>query len=312
MGDVNKERQVRKKINILDKVFAIGLVTPALVILVGVVALPILRGIWISFCNSSLRNINDPTWNNFENYIKLFQSGDQSGNFLSYFLTTLIFVVLTVGIQFVLGLLIAMLLNSKIKVRKLFRGLLIIPWTIPSVVVAILWRWMLQQQYGVINYLLFKAGITSTVNISWTIESALAMVAIVIACVWKQLPYMTVMLLAGLQSVDNCLIEAGQIDGTNRFQNLWHIILPSIRPVMITSLWLAVTQNFQQFTIINNLTAGGPVIATTTLSIAAFKTAFRSYDFGTSAAIGVLWMVFLFALTLFTNKANEKFSTDLQ
>jgi multiple sugar transport system permease protein len=299
---------VRKKFYIPDNIFAIGLVTPALIVLGAVIALPILRGIWISFCNSTLRNINKPTWNHFENYIKLFKTGE----FVSYFLTTLTFVVLTVGIQFVLGLLIANLLNSKIVGQRFFRGLMIIPWTIPSVVVAIVWRWMLQQQYGVINYLIYNAGLSSTVNLSWIVEAPLAMAAIVIACAWKQLPYMTVMLLAGLQSVDVSLVEAAYLDGANRFQNMWHITLPSIRPVIITSLWLAVTQNFQQFTIINNLTAGGPVKATTTLSIAAFREAFRSYDFGTSAAIGVLWMVFLFVFTLITNKANEKYSSEIQ
>lgn len=297
----------RKKFYIPDKIFGIGLITPALIVLIAVIALPILRGIWISFCDARLMNLNAPVWNKFENYVKLFQDWE----FVGYFGTTLTFVVLTVGVQFLVGLLVALLLNSNIRNRNLFRGLLIIPWTIPSVVVAILWRWMLQQQYGVINYLLYNLGISSTVNLSWIVDPVLAMAAIVIACVWKQLPYMTVMLLAGLQTVDASLVEAGKMDGTNKLQSLWYIILPSIRPVIITSLWLAVTQNFQQFTIINNITAGGPVVATTTLSIAAFKAAFRAYNFGESAAIGVLWMVFLFIFTLITNKANEKYSSDI-
>ena len=298
----------KKKIRIPDNIFGIGLVIPALLVFAAVIALPILRGVWISFCDCVLKNINTPTWNNFNNYIELFEDG----GFFTYFRTTLVFVVLTVGIQFLLGFSIALLLNSKIKGREIFRGLLIIPWTIPSVVVAIVWRWMLQQQYGIINYLIHKAGLTETMNLSWTVDAKLALAAIVIACVWKQLPYMTVMLLAGLQSVDKTLIEAASIDGTNRLQNIWHIVLPSIRPVMITSLWLAVTQNFQQFTIIKNLTAGGPVEATSTLSIAAFKAAFQSFDFGRSATIGVLWMLFLFIITLISNKSNEKYSLDLQ
>jgi multiple sugar transport system permease protein len=298
---------VRKKFYIPDNIFAIGLVTPALIVLGAVIALPILRGIWISFCNSTLRNINKPTWNHFENYIELFKTGE----FVSYFLTPLTFVLLTVGIQFVLGLLIANLLNSKIVGQRFFRGLMIIPWTIPSVVVAIVWRWMLQQQYGVINYLIYNAGLSSTVNLSWIVEAPLAMAAIVIACAWKQLPYMTVMLLAGLQSVDVSLVEAAYLDGTNRFQNMWHITLPSIRPVIITSLWLR-DPEFPAVHHHQQPDAGGPVKATTTLSIAAFREAFRSYDFGTSAAIGVLWMLFLFVFTLITNKANEKYATDIQ
>ncbi|MFR2041428.1 MAG: carbohydrate ABC transporter permease [Oscillospiraceae bacterium] len=105
---------------------------------------------------------------------------------------------------------------------------------------------------------------------------------------------MTVMILAGLQSVDSSLLEAACIDGGNPFQRFLAHCAPSIRPVLFTSVWLAITQNFQQFTIINNMTGGGLVDATTTLSIAAYKAAFQSYNFGESAAIGVIWMVFLF------------------
>lgn len=298
--------RIRKHTSTMDQLFALSFVSPAILVLLCVIALPILRGIWISFCDSFLKNITSPTWNHFKNYIELFKEG----LFIKYFGHTLLFVTLTVGIQLVLGLMFALLLNSKIRGRNIFRGVIIIPWTIPSVVVAIVWRWMLQQQYGVINYLLHQAGITTTMNLSWTMNSALAMAAIVIACVWKQLPYMTVMLLAGLQSVDCGLIEAAYIDGTNGLQNLWHITLPSIRPVVITSTWLAVTMNFQQFTIINNLTAGGPVDATTTLSIAAYKTAFQSFNFGQSAAIGVIWMLFLFVFTFISNRSNDRFAEE--
>lgn len=294
----------KKHASRLDQLFALGFVSPAILVLLCVIALPILRGIWISFCDSFLKNINTPIWNNFDNYIELFKNG----LFVKYFGHTLLFVTITVGIQLVLGLMIALLLNSKIRGRNIFRGFIIIPWTIPSVVVAIVWRWMLQQQYGVINYLLHQAGVTSTMNLSWTMNAGLAMTAIVIACVWKQLPYMTVMLLAGLQSVDCGLLEAAYIDGANGLQSLWHITLPSIQPVVITSTWLAVTMNFQQFTIINNLTAGGPVDATTTLSIAAYKTAFQSFNFGQSAAIGVIWMLFLFVFTFLSNRINDRFA----
>lgn len=284
-----------------DQAVGLGFISPALIVLSCVIAIPILRGIWTSFCDCTLRNLMSPTWAGLKNYINLFKKGD----FFSYFGHTLVFVILTVSIQLVLGMGAALLLNSKIRGRAVFRGMMLIPWTIPSVVVALVWRWMLQQQYGVINYLLMKAGITDGMVLSWTMDSTLAMASIVIACVWKQLPYMTVMILAGLQSVDRSLIEAACIDGGNPFQRFWHIIIPSIRPVLFTSVWLAITQNFQQFTVINNMTAGGPVDATTTLSIAAYKAAFQSYNFGESAAIGVIWMVFLFILTLISNKANE-------
>ena len=290
-----------------DQAVAVGFISPALIVLSCVIAIPILRGIWTSFCDCSLRNLMSPTWAGLKNYIALFKKGE----FFTYFFHTLVFVFFTVSIQLILGMGVALLLNSKIRGRAVFRGMMLIPWTIPSVVVALVWRWILQQQYGVINYLLMKVGIIDGMNLSWTMDATLAMISIVAACVWKQLPCMTVMILAGLQSVDSSLLEAACIDGGNPFQRFWHIVLPSIRPVLFTSVWLAITQNFQQFTIINNMTGGGPVDATTTLSIAAYKAAFQSYNFGESAAIGVIWMVFLFVLTFISNKANENHADTL-
>ncbi len=297
----------RKKFVLSDRAFGLMLIAPAIIVFLTVIAYPILRGIWVSFCANKLKNINNPTWNDFKNYRDIFKRGA----FWQYFGTTLVFVVLTVSIQLVLGMLLALLLNSDIRGRKVFRGFFIIPWTIPSVVVAILWNWILQQQYGVVNYLLLRLGAITEMELNWVADSALAMVSIILACVWKQLPYMTVMLLAGLQSVDTGLIEASHIDGANGLQSLWHIILPAVRPVLVTCTWLSVTQNFQQFTIIKNMTGGGPVYATTTLSVAAYKEAFTGYNFGTSAAIGVLWMVFLFMITLLSNRMNDRFSRDL-
>lgn len=290
-----------------DSTFGFLLTVPALVVLCIVIALPILKGIYVSFCDYKLANLKSiPDWNNFKNYIGLFKSGE----IFTYFSNTIIFVFFAVIIQFILGLIIALLLNSKMHGRSIFRGFFLIPWTIPSVVVAILWRWMLHQQFGVINYLLNKAGITNSVNISWILSPSLAMISIIMAAVWRQLPYMMVMILAGLQSVDISLIEAAKIDGASSFQILNKVTLPLIRPVIVTSIWIAIMSNFQMYTIIQNMTGGGPVNATTTLSIAAYRAAFQSYNFGKGAAIGVLWLLLLFGITLSSNKMNEKFAKD--
>lgn len=167
-----------------DQAVAVGFISPALVVLSCVIAIPILRGIWTSFCDCSLRNLMSPTWAGLKNYIALFKKGE----FFTYFFHTLVFVFFTVSIQLILGMGVALLLNSKIRGRAVFRGMMLIPWTIPSVVVALVWRWILQQQYGVINYLLMKVGIIDGMNLSWTMDATLAMISIVAACVWKQLP----------------------------------------------------------------------------------------------------------------------------
>jgi multiple sugar transport system permease protein len=306
MTKVNSLKKLIKDFLLSDKLFGFLLTVPALAVLFVVIALPISKGIYVSFTDYRLSNLNDPVWNDFQNYINLFKQGD----IYKFFFNTILFVILTVTIQFILGLGIALLLNSKIKGRNIFRGVFLIPWTIPSVVVAILWRWMLHQQFGVINYLLHEANITKTVNVSWTLWPTLAMASIIMAAVWKQLPYMMVMILAGLQSVNTSLIEAAKIDGASPFRILIHVILPSIRPVIFTSVWIAVMSNFQMYTIIANMTGGGPVNATTTLSIAAYKAAFQSYNFGEGAAIGVLWLILLFVITMLNNRINDRFSME--
>ena len=153
-----------------DQAVAVGFISPALVVLSCVIAIPILRGIWTSFCDCSLRNLMSPTWAGLKNYIALFKKGE----FFTYFFHTLVFVFFTVSIQLILGMGVALLLNSKIRGRAVFRGMMLIPWTIPSVVVALVWRWILQQQYGVINYLLMKVGIIDGMNLSWTMDATLA------------------------------------------------------------------------------------------------------------------------------------------
>ena len=324
-----EEARIRRSVLSSDSLFGFLLVVPALVVLVIVIALPILKGIYVSFFSYRLRDITSPmfnfgilgdilggeegiealcnlSWNDFSNYASLFRRNE----ILEYFGNTLEFVFFTFIIQLVLGMAIALLLNAKIRATGLFRGLMLIPWTIPSVVVAILWRWMLHQDFGIINYIGYMLGITTNLNLSWQASNSLAMASVVLASVWRQLPYMMVMLLAALQSVDSSLEEASRIDGANGWQTFTHVILPSIRPVLITSVWIAVMNNFQSYTIIANMNGTGA--ATMTLSIAAYQEAFRSYNFGKGAAIGVMWLVLLFIITLVSNKLGDRYANDYQ
>lgn len=292
----------RKKFYLPDNVFAVLLVVPALAVLSTVVLLPVLKSIAVSFSAYGLANMNNPVWNNFQNYIKLFQKGAV----FTYFGNTFVYVFFSVGIQFIFGLMIALLLNTKIVGRGILRGLLMMPWVIPSVVTAIVWRWMLQPQYGVLNYIFYHLGLSNSVNIAWTQYPLLSMISVIMAAVWRQLPYMMVMILAALQALDVTIVEAAKIDGANPLRMLWHITLPGIRPVIATSVWISVMQNFQMFTIIWNMTGGGPVTATTTLSVAVYRKAFIEYDFGAGSALGVLWLIVLFIATLVYNRANDK------
>lgn len=271
-----------------DRIFVAVMLSPALVILVLVIGAPIVKGIWMSFFEYTLATRTNPQWNNFENYTKLIKTGE----IFTYFLNTLLFVAFVVAIQAVIAMTVALLLNSKMRGRSIYRSLFLIPWTIPSVVVALLWMWLLQPQYGVLNYLLSRVGLVEQ-GTQWTQHPSLAMVSIIIAAVWRQFPMMMVMFLAGLQSVPLELAEAAAIDGANRRQIFRHVTIPCMRAVLDTTIIIAIINNFQMFTIIYNMTAGGPVDKTTTLSIAAYVKAFSQFDFGSGSAIGVMWLVVL-------------------
>lgn len=330
-----------------DSWFGFALTIPAIIVLCVVVALPIMKGVYCSLFQYKAADLrSDPVnleeipavlsgekdasaltnykWNNFKNYTTLLKtkylSSDnfnlkkffEKSDILVYLGNTLVFVFFTVIIQTVLGMMIALLLNSKIKGQGLMRGLFLIPWTIPSVVVAIMWRLMLHESGGVINYMLNLFGFVPQTSISWLSSIGTARASIVMASVWRQMPYMMVMILAALQSVDRSQVEAAQIDGASGWQAFRHVTLPAITPVLITSVWIAVMNNFQMYTIIANLAGRGSNTGTMTLSIAAYETAFTNKDYGQGAAIGVIWLLLLFVITLLANRASEKSARDYQ
>lgn len=283
-----------------DVLFALLLIAPAFVVLALVVFVPILQSIRYSFTDYTLATRLNPTWNNFENYRKLFASGE----IFVYFKNTFVYVFVVVAGQFVVAMGIALLLNARIKGRDMFRGLFLLAWTIPSVVVAFLWIWMLHPQFGVLNFIFFKVGLVPR-NMQWTQNPDLAMLSVVFAAGWRQAPMMIVMFLAGLQSVPATLMEAARIDGASNAQAFWHVVLPILRPVIGATLLIAIINNFQMFTIIFNMTHGGPLDRTTTLSVATYTEAFQRFNMGSGAAIGVLWLVVLVALTLFYRRYLE-------
>jgi multiple sugar transport system permease protein len=288
-----------------DIAFGYVLLFPAIFVLALVVFYPIVKGVFMSFFEYTFFTLNNPRWNNFKNYLGIIKDG---ALFL-YLRNTVIFACGVVLIQFVLAMIIALLLNSKVlgPVRNFFRSAFLLPWTIPSVVTAILWAWLFQPQYGLVNYFLRTFGVFRDMSPQWLANPQLAMVTIMIACVWRYTPYMIIMILAGLQGVRTDLLEAASLDGANVSQVFFYVTLPSIKQVLGTTVLVAVLNAFQQFTIIYNMTAGGPLGVTTTLSLAAYKAAFQKYDIGAGSAIGVIWLIILVSLTTIFNARTKRF-----
>ncbi len=284
-----------------DVLFAWFLLLPALLVLVLVMFGPIVNAVKLSFQDYTLRTRNDPAWNNFENYIDLYESGEIQ----LYFENTLIFVTAVVVLQFVLAMVIALLIGNDLPTRNAFRSLFLMPWTIPSVVTALVWLLLFQPEYGLVNHILDVLGVMDR-NTQWVQNPKLAMPAVIIVSVWRQLPIVLVMLVAGLQTIPVELVEAARIDGANAIRVFRHIKLPFLAPIIYTSLLLAIIRNFQMFTLIYNLTAGGPLKRTMTLALATHMEAFRRFDMGKGAAIGVIWLIVLILITLVFNWLNSR------
>lgn len=272
-----------------DQAFAYACLAPAVIGLVLVIFIPIIKSIIMSFTDYRINTTQTPQWNNFENYTNLFQEGVLG----TYTVNTIVYMFVSVALQFIISMLIALLLNKNIKGRGLIRGLFMLPWVIPSVVTSMLWNWMFNPQYGVWNYIFYHLGLQDNLNQLWVLDPDRAMICIVIATVWKNAPYMMLMILAGLQSIDTTLHEAASIDGANHWQTFIHITIPSLRSVLDTTIMISLIGTAQMFTLIYNMTGGGPVNKTTTFTMASYNKAFVEFNLGEGAALGVIWLIIL-------------------
>jgi len=280
-----------------DRLFLLAIVSPAMILLILTIGIPIVKSIYMSFFDVSLLKMKSYSWNEFSNYRKIFENSE----FFDSLRTTIVYVFGIVAVQFVLGMLLAMILNGPIALRKLTRTLILIPWTVPTIVASLLWMWLFQPQYGVINYILQQAGIIDK-PYQWLADLKLALPAVMTAALWRQLPFMTTMLLAGMQGISEDMYEAAKIDGANKRQMFFHITLPMLKNTIKTVTLIAIIENFKMFPLFWVMTGGGPLTATTTIAILSYKTAFIQLDLGKGAAIGTLWLILLIFISWLYNK----------
>jgi multiple sugar transport system permease protein len=203
-------------------------------------------------------------------------------------------VIYTVGVVFgsyIVGLLCALLLNRPFRGRALARTLIIIPWAIPNVVTVLIWNWMLDANYGVVNYLLQTFHLIEE-NLRWRAMPDLAQISVTGVTVWTTYPVALVMLLAGLQAIPRDLYEAASVDGATAWQRFWHITWPGLAPVNIVLILLLSLMAFTRVvTIIYLMTAGGPAGATETLPIQTYLQAFKFFRMGYASAVGTVVLV---------------------
>ncbi len=261
------------------------LLAPALLAFAAVILIPFLQSLRLSLYKYTI-DMEQPAFVGLANFSKLLADPGTA----TVWLNTLVFVVSTTALTFGLGLAWALMMNQPFKGRVLVRAASLLPWVLPSTVTAFLAAWIFNGQYGVLNAMLLQIGLIQQ-PITWLAEERGAMAAVILTKAWLSVPLFMAFFLAGLQGVSQDQMDAARVDGCENLGVLRYVVLPHLAPTMIIVTILGAMGNLQAFDVIYALTQGGPIKATTMLSVEVYKQAFQNWDMGTACAVGVLWFV---------------------
>lgn len=267
---------------------------PAILTIIVLLGYPLLESLRISFLNYKLTQPNNIYFNGFENYLKVFEDP----NIPRVLKNSLIWVLCVVGTQFVLGFSLALVLNTKFKGRTVYQAFMFLPWAVACFLIGLVFKWLFNEHSGVVNDLLLRVGILDK-TISWLGNKELSMVGPVVGMIWYGIPFFGIMILAALQSIPLEVYESAKLDGAGPIATFFSIIIPYVKPTLITTLLLRVIWVFNSSDMIYVMTSGGPANSSSTLPLYVFNQAFYSMDFGYGSAIGILMMIILVAYALF-------------
>jgi len=278
----------RKKINIWPYL----LIAPALIIVLAMVLIPAVNAVLMSFQSYDLTRPSRIGFIGFGNYIQVFQDK----LFWQSLGKTILWVVFGVGFQFVFGFILALLLNKKFKGRGAVRAVSLIPWVTPGVLIGLMWKWIYDGNYGVLNDILLKLGWIQD-KIPFLAQKSTAFPSVVVTIIWQGIPFFALMLLAGLQGVPGELYEAADIDGANWFQKLFRVTIPSIKSTIFITTLLRVIWVANSVDVIFNMTAGGPAYSTQTLSIYIFNEA-NALNLGYASSMSIVLTLLLLCVAI--------------
>lgn len=269
---------------------------PAFAVLLVMVGYPAVFGFWYSL-NNKMLGMPKFDFVGLKNYISIINNPDM----LMAYVRSFTFSISSVAFKLPIGLGVALLLNQNYRGRGLTRGIVLLPWALPLIVGVLIWTWMYNDLFGVINFLLMKAQITQE-PLYFLGTKALAMPSVVVVNIWRGFPFFAVNILAGLQSIPDELYEAGRVDGANRWQLFTNITLPGLRTVILVTTLLSFIWTTNDFTTVYALTGGGPGTATMTFPVLTWKTAFIGFELGKAAAIPILLMPIFIILIIFLTR----------
>lgn len=291
---------------------------PMMLLMLIVAVWPLARSIWFSFTDTNLNDIAAGQWVGWENYFGEYglffnpnnEDGFWAGDWGVSIRNTFTFAMVSVVLETLSGLGLALLLNQEFKGRALVRTAVLVPWAIPTIVSAKMWGWMLNDQFGVINNLMVSAGFIAH-KIAWTAEPAYSLWTVVMVDVWKTTPFMALLILAALQTVPKDCYEAARVDGVHPLRVFWYITLPLIRQPLLVAIIFRLLDSLRVFDLIYVLTANG----SSTISMSGFvrreMVEYGNMGFGSAASTSLLLIIMLTAI-LFLRLARVKLNEDAQ
>lgn len=259
------------------------LLAPTLALVGLVVGVPVLRVVQLSFMRVDLEHGLHLRWAGLDSYVRLIQDD----RFWTSLGNTAVFAACSVLGETALGLAFALVLHRRFRGRGFLRAIVLVPWALPTAVMALAWAWIFNDSFGVANDLLRRLGLVSR-PVAWLGEPGTAMLAMILSDVWKTTPFVALVVLAGLQGIPEELLEAARVDGLGPFQRFRHIVLPLLAPSLLVAVLFRAVQAYGAFDVVYVMTGGGPGGSTETVSLYAFQNYFRYLDFGYGSAVATL------------------------
>jgi multiple sugar transport system permease protein len=266
-------------------------VLPALVVLAMLIAYPIAYTALLSVTNAKGELVG------FSNFAAVLRPRVTAQAFRNL----AVFVLGSIVLQVVLGVLTAILLNQNFSGRGLLRSVTLLPWVVPGIVAATTWAWMFHTEFGIINYMLTGAHVIDA-PLGWLTDRDTVMPVLIAINAWKLFPFVAVMVLAGLQSIPSDLYEAARMDGASFWDEVRHVMLPGVRPVITAVTLLLVIWGLNSITLIYAITRGGPANRTLITPIQIFRLAFEGFQFNQAAALSVMLFAAAIVLVLIYNR----------
>lgn len=264
--------------------------SPTLVIFSTFILFPVFFSFYLSFQKWNMFS-GDATFVGFDNYVRMFQSAD----FWLVLKNTAIYSIGTIPINMALALWVAYILNKKLAGKKLLRTLFFAPVIISPVAAALIWRWMYDPNFGLVNFFVESLGLDP---VNWLNEPTAAMFALIIMSVWKTFGINMVLFSAGLQGIPDSYYEAAELDGAGKWAKFWNITVPMLAPTTFFIMIMSMISSFQVFDIVYVLTSGGPLGSTKVLVFYVYEYAFKFFEMGYASAISYFLFALLFLLTM--------------